>query len=284
VWTGLTYAPFGRKQCHYSVLDGDPNGTMIWSDAHLTHEGVRQAREVKAFWRSQIDEQKMATPQSFYVSPLDRTLRTAEETFADLDLGDPDRASQSNDDDKDRRRAYLPVVKELLRETMGIHTCDRRSTKSYIREHYPSYAIETSLTEADELWLPDRRETNPVLTARLRRLLDDVVVHDSSTWISMTAHSGAIGALLRAVGHRPFQLQTGAVIPVLVRVEKASETDGSGSGSGKTTDHQAVNDDEGRQDEWHTKPECRHDLDLGNIGWQRWGKGLKEFLEEIEGR
>lgn len=72
------------------------------------------------------------------------------------------------------------------------------------------------------LWVPDLRESDSALTARLEELLDDVFGHDNSTFISMTSHGGAIAAILRVVGHRPFSLRTGAVIPVLVKAEKVS--------------------------------------------------------------
>lgn len=36
----------------------------------------------------------------------------------------------------------------------------------------------------------------------------------------MTAHSGAITSILEVIGHRAFGLQTGGVIPVLVRAER----------------------------------------------------------------
>lgn len=35
--------------------------------------------------------------------------------------------------------------------------------------------------------------------------------------ISITAHGGAISALFRVIGHRPFQVQTAGVVPVMVR-------------------------------------------------------------------
>ena len=70
--------------------------------------------------------------------------------------------------------------------------------------------------------MPDLRESPSALTARLGELLDDIFGHDESTFISMTSHGGAIAAILRVVGHRPFSLRTGAVIPVLVMVERAS--------------------------------------------------------------
>lgn len=63
------------------------------------------------------------------------------------------------------------------------------------------------------------RETNSILDARLKAFLDDVFTHDSSTFISFTSHSGAIGSILRVLGHREFRLQTGGAIPVLVKAE-----------------------------------------------------------------
>jgi len=31
---------------------------------------------------------------------------------------------------------------KLLRETIGLHTCDRRSSKTWIHENYPTYLFE----------------------------------------------------------------------------------------------------------------------------------------------
>lgn len=177
----------------------------------------------------------MPTPQSYYVSPLDRALHTAKITFHDLDLDPP----------------YRPIVKELLREGNGIHTCDRRSTKSYIKAEYPSYEIEEDFTEQDELWVSNLRESTSAHTARLQLLLDDVFNHDDSTLISMTSHGGSISAILRVLGHRAFPLRTGAAIPVLLKVEQVP----------------------GRRPEteiepWEPKPECKEDPKLaGRAGW-----------------
>lgn len=114
---------------------------------------------------------------------------------------------------------FIPVVKELLREVNGVHTCDRRSTKSYIHSEFPTYIFEPGFAENDELWSPDIRESDPALDVRLKRFLDDIFTHDDSTYISFSSHSGAISALLRDLGHRPFRLSTGGVIPVLVKAE-----------------------------------------------------------------
>ena len=90
--------------------------------------------------------------------------------------------------------------------------------------------------------------------------------------------------LLHAVGHRKFVLGTGAVIPVLIKVEPADhksmvrdENDPAGVGLPTQLDYEI---EEG--DKWQTIPKCPADLDLETIGFQRWKMGLKEFLAGVE--
>lgn len=120
--------------------------------------------------------------------------------------------------------------KQLLRETIGIHTCDRRSPKSTIHTLYPTYLFEPSFQPFDTLWSPIERETDPTLDIRVKRLLDDIFFtttredhdhdHNKNTFLSLTSHGGAIGGILRVVGHRPFGLSTGGVMPILVKAER----------------------------------------------------------------
>lgn len=110
----------------------------------------------------------------------------------------------------------------MVRETIGIHTCDRRSSKSAIASEYPEYIIEPDFAETDPLWDSELRESDSARDARLKNFLDDVFAHDSNQFVSFTAHSGAITSVLEVVGHRKFGLQTGGVIPVLVRAEKVA--------------------------------------------------------------
>jgi len=63
------------------------------------------------------------------------------------------------------------------------------------------------------------REDDLSTDKRIKKLLEDIFSHDSSTFISLTSHSGAISSILRVIGHRKFQLITGSVIPVLVRAD-----------------------------------------------------------------
>ncbi|EXJ88804.1 hypothetical protein A1O3_01868 [Capronia epimyces CBS 606.96] len=282
--------------CYYSMLDGDPDGVTSWSDAHLSKEGRRQAKEVNDFWRSQLAEQKMSLPQSYYVSPLDRALETAEITFDGL------------------LPFFNPTVIERLREGTGIHTCDRRSVVSYIRQRYPDYIVtrDPFLTETDQFWDAELRETDDALAIRLGKLLDQVMVDEIGERISFTSHSGAIGAILHVLGHRQFSLGTGAVIPVFVRVDKVAvdadgrdrlsrrhggKAEGGKPAQSQTSDNVEKNEEyddnqpfppkpdleeEDDKSSWQPKPPCPPGLDLANVGLKRWGLSLKDFLTGVE--
>ena len=167
--------------CYYSELNG--NATVTWSDAHLSPLGVQQALAVNIFWKSEIENQKIPTPQSYYTSPLTRCLQTANYTFNGVDLP--------------KAQPFIPEVKELFRETISGHTCDRRSNKTYIHDLFPSYKIEPGFTEDDELWEALHGETNTDQVVRSTVVLDQVFSKDNSTYISITSHSGEIGAILQ---------------------------------------------------------------------------------------
>lgn len=102
---------------------------------------------------------------------------------------------------------------------MGEHTCDRRSSASIIAAEYPQYQFEADFTEQDLLWDPKTRESDEDRNKRLLQLLNDIFSSDEHVFLSLTAHSGAITSILDMVGHRIFPLQTGGVIPVIVKAE-----------------------------------------------------------------
>ena len=182
----------------------DGNGTVIWMDAHLTPNGVAQATNLSHAWQQQLDTAKTPAPQSYYVSPLDRTCATANVTFAPLQL--PEGATP-----------FVPTVKEKLRETLGVATCDERSNKTYIAAQFPSYKFEAGFTEDDELWKPYWLELPFQQDKRMGELLDDVWGSDQHAFISFTSHSGSIASILRVIGHQTFALDTAGLLPVLVQ-------------------------------------------------------------------
>lgn len=129
-------------------------------------------------------------------------------TFKDLDLPS--------------EKEYKPYIKELVREALGIHTCDRRSTKSQIESTFTHLTFEPNFAEHDELWKKDYREPVSARNYRLATFLDDVFANEprGKVVLSMTSHSGAIASMLEVLGHRGFRLETGGVIPVVVRAER----------------------------------------------------------------
>ncbi|KAI1005377.1 putative phosphoglycerate mutase [Podosphaera aphanis] len=197
---------YGTKawDAYWSLLDG--NGTMSWLDAELTPLGISQAQAAGSFWEDMIKREKIPVPRSYYVSPLTRCSQTAWNTFASLDLP--------------VEWPFKPLVKELLRECIGVHTCDKRSSRSVIHAKFPEWSFEDEFAEEDELWSPKLRETNEAMDQRAKVVLEDILTNDSHTYISISSHSGQIASVLRVLGHRDFMLGTGQVIPILVRIEK----------------------------------------------------------------
>ncbi|KAL1310477.1 hypothetical protein AAFC00_000767 [Neodothiora populina] len=210
-WHNVAESYYGTAEWdrYWSKLEGGTidSETVSWSDAHLTARGIQDALAVNAFWRESLQVAKMPAPQKYYTSPFHRCCATANLTFSDLDL-------PSN-------QPFVPVIKELLRETNGEHTCDRRSNASYIHSEFLTYQFESGFSESDELWRPDERESESEMTKRLHAALEDIFEHEpDSAFISITGHSGSTAAILRAIGHRAFALPTGGAMAVFVKVEK----------------------------------------------------------------
>lgn len=163
----------------------------MWADAHLTPLGIKQAQLASSTFQTAFKVGGLPAPESYYVSPLWRCLETAELTFNAIAADLP------------ASRPYKPVIKEMFRETIGAHTCDRRSRRSELFrlwEEERGYAFEEGFAEEDELWKPLERETDEGTDDRAEKALDDVWKDDKHTWISVTAHSGMIASLLRGKG------------------------------------------------------------------------------------
>lgn len=194
---------------YWSKLDGD--GELYWKDARLTEIGKGQALLNSAFLKKQLSPNVgMPAPQAYFTSPLYRCLQTANVTYAELEGLPAD-------------RPFAPMVKELMREVMGEHTCDRRSTRSVIHHAVPKWRIESGFTEEDELWQADHRETYEEHDLRTVTLLDDVFSHagQQHLFLSFTSHSGAIASLLRVTGHVEYKLPTGGMMPILIKATRS---------------------------------------------------------------
>ncbi|AEO63944.1 4924f1e1-a2fa-40e0-8206-9f70fde90898 [Thermothielavioides terrestris] len=210
-------------EAYWAKLDGD--GKTTWFDAHLTERGTSQALAMKAFWEDAAATQKLPLPTRHYASPLARCLETCEKAFTGLTPPPPETAE--GDEPAVAVPPFRPVVKELLRERLGVHTCDRRRTRTWIRDHHPGFAIEAGFAEHDELWRPDVRETLAEHAVRAEGFLEDLFANDSASIVSVTAHSGTIHALYEAIGHPVVRVSPGAVVPVLVKAEALVDGEGS---------------------------------------------------------
>lgn len=60
----------------------------------------------------------------------------------------------------------------------GVHTCDKRRTRTYIKQAFPGFDIEEGFTEEDSLWNPLKRETHAEIETRIGRLLDIIFEKD----------------------------------------------------------------------------------------------------------
>jgi broad specificity phosphatase PhoE len=189
------------KQSYWAKQEGDEHAH--WADSHLTSLGEQQALDVHAFWTSALSQAKVPAPETYYTSPFYRCLQTSWLSFHNLSLPSD--------------KPFAPIVKELLRETNGVHTCDRRGPSSIIRKDFPSYTLEPGLPETDVSWTPDYREKPAEHILREHLCLEEIWEGDEHQFLSFTAHSGTIAAVLGAVGHRRFALPTGGVIPIVVK-------------------------------------------------------------------
>lgn len=59
------------------------------------------------------------------------------------------------------------------------------------------FYFEEGFTEEDELWDAELRELNAGEDRRSVQALDQLFMNDKAVWISLSAHSGIIGSLLR---------------------------------------------------------------------------------------
>lgn len=200
-------AKYGTKAWEEYWAKLETDGELYWSDAHLTETGIGQALMNNAVMKAQFGESKMPPPQAYYSSPMYRCLQTANLTFGGLALP--------------KDRPFRPTIKELMREVIGRHTCDRRSSKTVIHDAVPDWRIEPGFTEKDELWQADHRETHEEHDARTQKLLDDIFTNDKNLFLSFTGHSGATASILRVIGHVEFRLQTGGMMPVLIKATEA---------------------------------------------------------------
>ncbi|CAN3354561.1 probable phosphoglycerate mutase Pmu1p [Diutina catenulata] len=196
----------------YSKIDG-ADGKVWGPDPELTELGVAQAVENGLGWQQAVAEVPEMAPQRLFVSPLRRSVDTMVHTWQNI----VDFAQ------------VRPVIRENLREQIGVHTCDKRSPRRVIAAKYEplGIAIEPGFAEEDELFSYDVREPSSDQAVRMHSAFTDIfdeLTKDESI-VAVTTHSGAMRTQLLVLGHRPFAVGTGGLIPVFVKAEKVTRPD-----------------------------------------------------------
>lgn len=200
---------------HSLTTDGE---VTFGPDSTLTETGINQAKENREAWKKEL-ALGAPVPDSFYVSPLQRSCWTLHYTWDGL-----------------RPEGKQPVVTEIIRETLGVNMCDKRSPKLVIESRFDKHGfkVEDGFSEEDKLWLPDYRETFYEQGIRvdnfLQKIFDRewdeesklVARDDHHTVVSTTTHAGTIRAFITVLGHRPFTISTGGMIPIVVKATRKS--------------------------------------------------------------
>ncbi|KAK6526318.1 hypothetical protein TWF694_004917 [Orbilia ellipsospora] len=190
-------------------------GLQLGPDPDLTDTGKKEALGVNKIWKTQISKYMLseagALPQKFYASPFTRALQTLEVTWHDIVLNLPD--------------APKVHVKEGLRETIGRHYCDYRGDMRDIRKAFPWVETEEGMKDEDTIWTEAREDgrVGGSMDWRVRDALDDIFINDGETFISITAHSGCLGCVMRVTGHRFFALETSRMVPLVVKAKLRPE-------------------------------------------------------------
>ncbi|KAL6454683.1 hypothetical protein SBY92_004150 [Candida maltosa Xu316] len=180
------------------------DGELVWGpDADLTELGLNQAKENHQAWKLQLAK-GAPYPEKFYVSPLKRSIKTHFITWPES----------------------KPLVVENLRETIGLHLCHKRSTKSSLQQRFPELVFDDSFTENDILfdkYLP-RREHLHEQFLRINGVLQDIFNTDADKQvICITSHAGTIRSFITVLGHRKFTIPTGGMIPIVIKGTKKRE-------------------------------------------------------------
>lgn len=181
---------------YWSLLNGD--GNIVWGpDPDLTPLGIEQAKRNNIAWKKQIKSKNAPVPDIFFVSPFTRAVDTAKFTWMGIkpksltfessltqnsNKNSKNTQTDSNSDSLDSQDStenpsekdslsYHSLVVEDLRETIGVHTCDKRATKSEIHAKHTGLLFEPDFSEPDSLWTSDYRETPDEQNVRIKEFL-----------------------------------------------------------------------------------------------------------------
>lgn len=199
----------------YCKLTNDDE--ITWApDPKLTPKGESQAIINNKAWKQQI-KNGCPIPTAFFVSPLNRSSTTLVKTWNEIII---------NEENEEEDSIPITVV-EKVRETLGIHLCNERSTKTIINNNFKkfNFKFENNFTENDELFNLKYKNTKETLSQhclRIEDFLQELFENDKklNSIINITSHAGTIRAFITALNHRRFGISTGGMIPIVVKATR----------------------------------------------------------------
>ncbi|RHY12749.1 hypothetical protein DYB37_002417 [Aphanomyces astaci] len=172
--------------------------TDLYLDALLTAKGEAAATVTAARVEAELD--RGMPLQKIIVSPMRRTLQTATSIFR-------------------RQLGHVPFVAlELCRETIGMHTCDKRSAISTLSPLFPSVDFSNIRDDVDTLWRPDLRESLDDIQSRAVTFLRQLHADVPDTFIAVVSHVGFITACLRVLHMPEYRVGNCELVPVVLDV------------------------------------------------------------------
>lgn len=202
-----------------------------WNDANLTEKGINQVKRTgKVVFGEKM---KGIWADSYYCSPLRRCLQTFRYEWTE-------KFNIEKKDQEDLKKTIDVIIKENIRETIGVHTCDWRQNKSKsydecikpyednTSDFQIKFDYEEGFKEEDPLYSDTYRETDDDIDARIKKALKEIwELEDKKEAenleyrgkvISLTCHEGVIKSALRVLKHHPIpRLETSGVVMVIIK-------------------------------------------------------------------
>lgn len=210
-WHNFCMAKYGVPAWEKKWCRENTDGELTWGpDPFLTPLGIQQAKDNHGGWVKQIAN-GAPVPSAFYCSPFTRSIETLIHTW-------------------DGITDYKPLIKEDIRETIGRHTCDKRSPKRVIEERFSKhgFTIEDGFEEEDVYFTIDDREMIYEQSLRVNSFLNFLFEKDFDSEkrdniVNVTSHSGTIRAFYMATKHRTFPIATGGMVPMVVKATRKTD-------------------------------------------------------------
>ncbi|RLN90761.1 hypothetical protein BBJ28_00015149 [Nothophytophthora sp. Chile5] len=173
--------------------------TEAFLDSALTPFGIKDAQDKgQASMKAEL-ERGMPPIERVVVSPLSRTIETAQNFFA-----------------KDQVPDEPFVCIESCREILDCHTCNKRRPMSEMRRKFPSVDFSAVTDEEDLLWSSTHRETTEEIQTRARAFLLELFDAIPERYVVVAGHMTFIEAVCAVAAGTQVRLGNCEMVPMVL--------------------------------------------------------------------